>query len=414
MTSQPTSTTHSPESPARQQGSLRTGIDGAASLEEACRLVGVDHRGARTTIEITADNVRDYCNYIDSENPLYLDPVRGTRSRWGRPLAPPTMVGTAIIAPGLRGVQWIYGGARWRFPGLFGAGDKISQTGTLTGAELKHGRNAANMIMQKGLTRCHNQRGELVVETEVFCMRIPRRRSSGGGLSYAKREVRWTRDELDGFTERVLRQNEQRRGEQIRYWDDTELGESMPEIICGPLRLSDIALTRGAIVYGIVGGQENGGFGYMLDHYRRHPADSYINPETGVTEHPHRGHWEQYMAEEVGMPGIYDVGYQRLGWLTRYATDWMGDDARLLGLEGTLRRPTIVGDVTTFTGQVIDKRLSNGRGYIVCSISGKNQHGEETVHGKAEIELVARQPWLDSMARAEAGAEAGEEAGATS
>ena len=43
----------------KEAGSLRTGIDGEASLAEARRLIGVDHRGARTTIEITDDNVRD-------------------------------------------------------------------------------------------------------------------------------------------------------------------------------------------------------------------------------------------------------------------------------------------------------------------------------------------------------------------
>jgi len=375
---------------AADQGSLRTAIDAEASLAEARQLIGIDHRGARTSIEITADNVSDYCNYIDSENPLYLDPVRAINSRWGRPLAPPTMVGTAIIAPGLRGVQWIYGGARWRFHRPYGPGDTIAQRGKLVGAELKHGRNAANMIMQTGVTQCFNQRGELVVETDVFCMRIPRRRSAGGGLNYAKREVRWTRDELDGFTERVIRQHAQLRGAEILYWDDLEPGSEMPEMLYGPLRLSDIALTRGAIVYGIVGGQGNGGFGYMLDHYRRHPADTYVNPETGATEHPHRGHWEQYMAEEVGMPGIYDVGYQRLGWLGRFVTDWMGDDGFLHMLEGTLRKPTIVGDVTTFSGQVLAKTVRDGRPMVTCKLVGKNQHGEETVTGKAEIELISR------------------------
>ena len=375
---------------SREQGSLRTGIDGATSLEEARRLVGVDHRGARTTIEITVDNVRDYCNYIDSENPLYLDPAHARRSRWGRALAPPTMVGTAIIAPGLRGVQWIYGGARWRFHRQFGPGDLIAQSGTLVGADLKHGRNAATMIMQRGATRCLNQRGELVVETDVFCMRIPRRRSSGGGLNYAKREVCWTRDEQDGFSERVVRQRDLVRGGEVRYWDDLEVGAELPEILCGPLRLSDIALTRGAIVYGIVGGKENGGFGYMLDHYRRHPADTYINPETGATEHPHRGHWEQYMAEEVGMPGIYDVGYQRLGWLCRFVTDWAGDDARLRMLEGTLRKPTIVGDVTVIGGRVVEKKVTDGCAVVVCSLVATNQQGEQTVTGKAEIQLLSR------------------------
>ena len=381
------------------QATSLAGIEGDQSLAEASRLVGYDHRGARTTIQITADNVRDYCNYIDSLNPLYRDPAYAERSRWGRPLAPPTMVGTAIIAPGLRGVQWIYGGARWRFPGLFGAGDVLAQSGKLVGAELKQGRNAPSMIMQTGVTRCVDQHGRTVVEAEVYCMRIPRRKSAGGGLSYAKREVSWTRGELDGFSERILRERGKRRGAEPLYWDDLHVGDSIPEVLCGPLRLSDIALTRGTIVYGIVGGKErDGGHGYMLDHYRRHPADSFVNPETGVTEHPHRGHWEQYMAEEVGMPGIYDVGYQRLGWLCRVVTDWAGDDGRLLMLEGRLKRPVIVGDLTLISGHVTAKIVRDGRALITCALSGKNQNGEETVAGQVEIELLARSPELAGAA----------------
>jgi uncharacterized protein YutD len=34
------------------------------SLAEALRLKGVDYRGARATIEITQDNIRDFCNYM--------------------------------------------------------------------------------------------------------------------------------------------------------------------------------------------------------------------------------------------------------------------------------------------------------------------------------------------------------------
>jgi len=373
-----------------EQGTLRSGIEDD-SLNEARRLVGLDHRGARSTIEVTVDNVRDYCNYIDTGNPLYCDPAAGRASRWGRPLAPPSMVGTAIIAPGLRGVQWIYGGTRWHFPGLFGPGDTLSQTGTLIGADLKHGRAAASMIVQRGLSRCVNQHGQVVVEAELFCTRVPRRKSAGGGLNYAKREVSWTRDELDGFAERVVRERDLRRGATPWYWEDVKVGQPIEERLFGPLRLSDIALTRATIVYGIVGGKDrDGGHGYMLDHYRRHPADSFVNPDTGVKEHPHRGHWEQYMADEVGMPGIYDIGYQRLGWLCRVVTDWMGDDARLRMLEGSLRRPVIVGDLTLVSGCVTAKEVRHGRPIIVCTLSGKNQFGEETVSGSAEIELLAR------------------------
>ncbi|WP_157157373.1 MaoC family dehydratase N-terminal domain-containing protein [Diaminobutyricimonas sp. LJ205] len=362
------------------------------SLADARRLLGYDFRGARTTIEVSADNTRDYASYIGSTNPLYRDPTRGHRSRWGRPLAPPTMVGTAIIAPGLRGVQWIYGGARWRFHGLYGPGDVLSQSGRLVSAEEKSGRAASSMIMQKGVTQCRDAAGRLIVETEVYTMRIPRRGAGKGSLNYAPRAVSWTQGELDGFAETLVSQEGLVRGREIRYWDDTSVGEEIPLVLCGPLRLSDIALTRGTIVYGIVGGgrEDNGGYGYMLDHYRAHPADSFVNPETGVTEHPHRGHWEQYMADEVGMPGIYDIGYQRLGWLTRVVTDWMGDDARLLSLEGWLRRPNIVGDVTWIGGRVVSKSGRGEEAIIECELFGRNQHDEVTVTGKASIALLTR------------------------
>jgi len=373
----------------RGAGTLNTGLDNA-SLDEATRLAGYDHRGARASIAITEDNVRDFCNYIGDTNPLYTEPARGVAGRFGRPLAPPTMVGTAIIAPGLRGVQWIYGGASWRFPGLFGPGDVISQTGRLIGAEMKSGRSAARMIIQQGRTTCTNQHGDVVVEADLYCTRVPRRRAEGG-LNYAARDVRWTPDDLEEMRVRFSKQASMRRGSQLRYFEDVAVGDVIQALSFGPLRLSDIALTRGSIVFGIIGGKEsNGGFGYMLNHYRRHPSDSYENPETGVVEHPHRGHWETFMAREVGMPGIYDVGYQRLGWLARAVTDWMGDDGRLRALEGWLRRPNIVGDVTTISGRVVSKRRVGGQALVDCTFSGINQSDEETLRGSATVELVSR------------------------
>ena len=96
------------------------------------------------------------------------------------------------------------------------------------------------------------------------------------------------------------------------------------------------------------------------------------------------------MAREVGMPGIYDVGYQRLGWLARAVTDWMGDDGRLRALEGWLRRPNIVGDVTTISGRVVSKRRVGGQALVDCTFSGINQSDEETLRGSATVELVSR------------------------
>ena len=52
---------------------------------------------------------------MGSDNPLFLDSEYAANTRWGGIIAPPAMVGQAIIAPGLRGIQWIYAGIAWEF-----------------------------------------------------------------------------------------------------------------------------------------------------------------------------------------------------------------------------------------------------------------------------------------------------------
>jgi hypothetical protein len=49
-----------------QAASVETQVPGlhAGSLAEAFHLKRVDYRGARATIEITQDNIRDFCNYM--------------------------------------------------------------------------------------------------------------------------------------------------------------------------------------------------------------------------------------------------------------------------------------------------------------------------------------------------------------
>ena len=105
------------------------------SLADARRLIGVDYRGARAVVEITQDNIRDYCNYMGSENPIFLDPDHAAKSRWRGIIAPPAMVGQAIIAPGLRGIQWIYAGIEWEFFRVMRPGDVVTQTGKLGDAQ---------------------------------------------------------------------------------------------------------------------------------------------------------------------------------------------------------------------------------------------------------------------------------------
>jgi len=369
------------------------------SLAEARRLVGVDYRGARATIEITRDNIKDFCNYIGSHNPLFLDESYAHRTRWGGIIAPPFMVGMAIIAPGLRGIQWIHAGIDYEFYQVMRPGDIITQRGKLIDAQEKRGKTVPRMILQIGEVTCTNQRSELVSRSRVYCMRTPRRQAQGG-MGYQPRLHRWSPEELEALEAEM--NAEGIRGSQPRYWEDVREGEDMPSVLYGPLRVVDIAFTGSFTDAGAVAAQgvaHTGGHFYQLLNRRRHPADTYIDPNTGLQDHPHRGHWESFMAREVGMPGVYDMGPHRLAWLCRYITDWMGDDAFLKKIGGTLRRPNLVGDVTRIKGRVKRKWVESVRGkpgregverHVECELWGVNQHNEITMPGHAVVSLPIR------------------------
>ena len=367
-------------------GTQVPGLDDG-SLEEARRLKGVDYRAARATIEITADNIRDFCNYMGSENPLFLDATYAANSRWGGVIAPPAMVGQAIIAPGLRGIQWIYAGIEWEFLDVMRPGDVITQRGHLEDAVEKRGHTVPRMILQMGRVVCTRQDGLPVVRSRVYHMRTPRRQAQGG-MDYNIETRRWSPEELDALEREMLAETV--RGVQPRYWEDVREGEEMGPVAYGPLRVVDIGFTGSYTDSGAFNAEavaHNGAHIYQLLNRRRHPADTFVDPQTGVQDHPHRGHWERFMAQEVGMPGVYDMGPQRVSWLCRYVTDWMGDDAFLVKLSASLRRPNIAGDVTRFHGRVQRKWAEGDFHMVHCEMWAVNQRGEIIMPGSAVVSL---------------------------
>ena len=361
-----------------------------AALDAERQRLGIEYRGAQATVEITRDAIRDYCNYMGSSHPLFLDDDAARQSRWGGVIAPPVMVGNAIIAPGLRGVQWIYAGTSWEFFQVMRPGDVVTQRGWYVDAQEKRGRVVARMVLQVGETECVNQRGELVARSKVYCMRTPRRKA-GGGMGYQPRLHRWTPGEIARLEEEVLAEPVPRI--EPLFWEDVSEGADMPVLTYGPLRDVDIAFTGSYTDSGAFAAEavaHAGAHVYQLLNRRRHPADSYFDPERGIQDHPHRGHWEQFMAQEVGMPGVYDIGPHRLSWLCRYVTDWMGSGGFLKRLEGNLRRPNVVSDVTRISGRVSRKWTSENEALVECEMSGVNQEGEETMPGRAVLSLPRR------------------------
>jgi len=358
------------------------------AIEEARSLLGVRLRRSRNAWNSTAspDAVRHFCWGIGDDNPLYGDPAYGAASVWGSAIAPGCFLYTiddTVVAPKLRGIQWLYGGTTWQWHQPIRHFDTFTVEAKLIDAVEKRGSKARNFIVQTGEILYTNQRGELVCRALGHTARTPRAKAQNG-LRYEPRAAHcYSQEELEYFAN-VL-DSEELRGAHSRFWEDVEVGGWIRPMLKGPLNITDmICWYSGA------------GHSYQAHrrahlHRKRHPADAFINSDTGAQDSAARGHTEGPMAREVGMPGGYDVGPQRVSWMGQLLTNWAGDDGFVRGLNASIRRPNIFGDVSWCRAQIADKRIEDGCHLIDLAIKVENQLGEITAQGVGLVELPTRQ-----------------------
>lgn len=357
------------------------------ALEEARSLIGVDLRrtGQTWNTEATPDAVRHFCWGIGDENPLFCDPEYGAASRWKSAIAPGCFlysIDTTVVAPKLRGIQWMYGGTDWEWYKPIRHRDSFTVRARLLDAVEKQGSKASKFIIQTGEVLYTNQHGELVCRALGHTGRTPRA-SAKGGLKYEPREThRYTPEELEDIAHAI--ETEELRGAAPRFWEEVEVGTEIQPMLKGPLNITDM------ICWYSGGGHSYQAHRRATMHRKRHPADSYVNPKTGAQDNPARGHAEQKMARDVGMPGGYDVGPQRISWMGQLMTNWMGDDGFLRKLSVSVRRPNIFGDVSWCRARIADKRVEEGAHVVDLEVYVQNQLGEITAKGTAVVELPSR------------------------
>lgn len=128
----------------------------------------------------------------------------------------------------------------------------------------------------------------------------------------------------------------------------------------------------------------------FLDYQRRHPAIGMIDSRTGQVDIPELVHMEETRAGEIGIPGAYDYGPQRVCWLGHLLTSWMGDAGFLKRLYAEIRRFNIIGDTTWLKGKVTEKYIKGSEFIVEVECWAENQRGEITMPGKATVSLPSR------------------------
>lgn len=365
-----------------------------AEIEKAKSLIGVwlrrDVHSPSIYEPISLHDIRRWAHYsVGDDNPLFSDAHYAKRTIWGSNIAPPTFLYTidsGIIAPGLPGIQWIFGGSRWQNYIPVRVGDTISARARLIDVQVREGKTVARYVNQVGEVLFTNQSGQLVSRYEGDIFRIPRAKSGGGFKFKEKREertsIRYSRQQIEEIAEAY--RTEERRGAEPRYWEDVAVGDALPVVYKGPLTLVDIVgfYAGRRTVYSVLK--------LAFLERDRHPANVYYSPTTGVPMHPAAGHFDVDIALGVGMPGAYDQGWMRINWAGHLLTNWCGDSGFIRELDGRTTKPNLVGDLTKYTGTIIKKMKDGQEALVEIEWAGTNQRGERNCNGTAVIRLPSR------------------------
>ena len=240
-----------------------------------------------------------------------------------------------------------------------------------------------------------NPHGQFVTRYEGDIYRIPRRRS-GVGFKFAPKDhepapplYRYSDEEIKAVAEAY--RSEFRRGSDTLYWEDVNVGDTLPVVYVGPLTLVDIVgfYAGRRTVYNVMK--------LAFADRDRHPRNVCYSPARNVPMHLAAGHFDIEIAHGIGMPGAYDQGWQRISCAGHLLGNWCGDRGFVRRLDGRVTKPNLVGDLTKLSGEVVARRKVAGAGpgaeataLVDIRWWGDNQRGERNCSGEASVQLPSR------------------------
>ena len=143
--------------------------------------------------------------------------------------------------------------------------------------------------------------------------------------------------------------------DQELYFDDINVGDSIPGREYGPLTIVDTVRWAGL--------QEN-------------------------TQHLHYD--RDHVREHNGLRTFIASGAYRQALLIRMLTDWIGPRGWLRKISVRHTYSTFEGDKMHFSGRVVEKSADLSDSWIACDVEGKNQDGREILTGSCTLLMPVR------------------------
>jgi len=335
----------------------------------------------------TEDTIRHYCGAIGDTNPLFTDREYARKTKYGCIVAPPCFLYSVYWASGhptgMKGIHGWHSGNYWEFYKPVVEGTCFDVTQTITAIDEKPGRMAKRLWISHGDSEYVDQNGELVAKTDGWTVWAERGEAGKSGKYAHIEEATYTPEELEEIEKACLA--EESRGANPRYWEDVNVGDELQPVIKGPLSHRDLMAYLQGMPNVYLKAHR-----IFLEYRQRHAAVEMVDRTTGKKDVPVLVHHETSRAKEIGVPGAYDYGCQRISWLGHLLTNWMGDDGFLKKLYAEIRRFNVVGDTTFCKGKVTKKYIENGEHLVDVEIWAENQRKEITAPGWATILLPSK------------------------
>jgi acyl dehydratase len=375
-----------------------------SDIERAQALVG-HYSASKAREHLTMgshDTFRNFAHGYGDDNPLFCSEDYGASTRWHSQIAPP-MVGIGLNAPlradppaervkrpSFRGIHVFVSGSTWDWYRPVLPGDRLYSFGGTESVEVKDSEFAERSVLITFLNTKMNQRGEVVASMRMLAIHTERKTAREKGKYSAIEPATYDDDDIARLD--AIYEAEEVRGSDPRWWEDVTVGDAIGPMAKGPLTTTDMIVFHG------------GGYGFtpytpcanrLAFENRRRIAPFYVKNEHGIPDVAQRVHWDSAWAQAIGNPMAYDYGVMRDCWLSHLLTDWMGDDGWLVRQHSEIRKFNYIGDSHVLTGEVIAKRVEDGRHLVDIEMRGTNQRGDVTCPGSATIALPSREAGRD-------------------
>ena len=353
-------------------------------------------------VEVSIDTSRHFVNGYGDDNPLYCDADYAAETRWGGLIAAPTLFWTfhgdlepvpklkpeiarKLRGDPLRGVGSLQADVCYDFYRPMKLRDRIYRAAAKTGIADKRSSWGGRAVHETTSFVSYNQDAEIVTVLRGTWIRAERRPVAEVKEPQPKPEP-YTEEQLAEIDACYANEVKTRRGAETRYWEDVEIGDEMPQMVKGPIRVTDLILFHAGF------GQSFPTFAHRLAYETRQSTPGlYTKNKLNVWDIVQRMHWEEDWAHKVGAPTVYDYGAIRETFLAHLVTNWMGDDAWLRQLHVQHRKFNFAGDTNWLRGKVVGKEMTDEGAEVQLEIRIENQNGLVLTPGNATVLLPSRE-----------------------